>query len=694
MTVSSEVSSVSYNGNGSTQIFAVPYYFLADTHLRVILRAADGTETVQAITTNYTVSGAGNPAGGSITMLVAPATGVTVVIIRNVPATQETDYVANDPFPAESHERALDKLTMLVQQGAFDVSRAIRVPDSDPEPALLPASIDRANKLFAFDALGNPSVEAINPGDSEGLAVLLANNTDPAYGAGMIGFKGRTVYTKLLESFPSVVDYGAKLDGVTNDLPAFQAALAAHDVVYFPPGQAKLLDKLTIPNGKTLFGAGVQDSVFVISSDFNLAATGVVQLGTSESVTTIDNIGFEFTQPDSAVRGDMIQYPYAITHAGIPRARIGRVRISRGWNGINASGNAGGAVYDFIECGTLNIGLNIDGALDTMNIGRFRVWPFGMSAAAGPGLVYRDDTTRAAVIGRCDGLAGELQSFRAEVHFTNTGASSPSRHLTTLHLDGDGARLRLQSGPLDIDFLYSTKSSVVGARPEILLDGDSTSRLKVANIDIASDAGNTDCILVNAGSLSILGGRINRLGAARRAVYVQGGSCSIRGTELTAPGARSVAYVRADAGELIVQDCNFTANGGTGDGINTTASGVTGYISGVALNGRKLNITAGSMLGMITQPVGGTFTGDATTSVILPAGWSINRLAAGNYAITHNLGWAVNRTILIAIARTNGTPIPTVVHDTTNSTVNQVRIRTYISGALADTDVAFKLDHT
>ena len=530
---------------------------------------------------------------------------------------------------------------------------------------------------------------------SVGDAILrtdLARETAADEGTRRIGHMGRSLYEVLVEWLPSVKDYGAVLDGVTNDLPAFTAALAAHDVVYFPPGSAKLLDKLTIPNGKTLIGAGVQKSIFTIAADFNLAATGVVQLGTSESVTRIDKIGFEFAQPDSAVRADMIQYPYAISHAGIPRAQIGHVRFSRAWNGINASGNAGGAIYDFVECGTLNIGLNIDGALDTMNIGRFHVWPFGMSAAAGPGLVYRDDSTRAAVIGRCDGMAGELQTFSAEVHFTSAGASSPSRHLTSLHLDGDGARLRLSSGPLDIDFLYSTKTSLVGVRPEILLDGDSTSRLKIGNIDIASDAGLTDCILVNAGTLSILGGRINRLGAARRAVYLQSGACYLRNVELVAPGSRSVAYVRADAGELVVQDCNFPDNAGTGTGVQTTTAAVTGYISGVAFRARKLDLFAGSMLGMVNQAIGGTFTGDATTSVILPAGWSISRVGAGNYAVTHALGWPVNRTILSAIARTNGTPIPTVVHDTTNSSTTVVRIRTYVGGVLTDTDVGFKLD--
>jgi len=94
MTVSSSVNKVIYSGNSATVLFPVNYYFLENSHLKVILRAADGTETVQALTTNYTVTGAGNPAGGSITMFIAPLIGTTLTILRNVPATQETvDFV-------------------------------------------------------------------------------------------------------------------------------------------------------------------------------------------------------------------------------------------------------------------------------------------------------------------------------------------------------------------------------------------------------------------------------------------------------------------------------------------------------------------------------------------------------------------------------------------------------------------------
>ena len=59
MTVSSDLNRISYTGNGTTTVFPVNYYFLEDSHLQVILITAAGVETIQTLTTNYTVTGAG-----------------------------------------------------------------------------------------------------------------------------------------------------------------------------------------------------------------------------------------------------------------------------------------------------------------------------------------------------------------------------------------------------------------------------------------------------------------------------------------------------------------------------------------------------------------------------------------------------------------------------------------------------------
>lgn len=131
MTISTTTSRISYSGNGVTTVFAFPYRFLENADLTVVLVSSAGVETTKMLTTDYTVTGADEDAGGTVTMLVAPASGERLVILREMDLTQETDYISGDPFPAESHERALDRLTMISQQIQEQVDRSLTIPLDD-----------------------------------------------------------------------------------------------------------------------------------------------------------------------------------------------------------------------------------------------------------------------------------------------------------------------------------------------------------------------------------------------------------------------------------------------------------------------------------------------------------------------------------------------------------------------------------
>lgn len=160
MTVSSTTTKNSYSGNGSTTTFAYAFKIFADADLTVILRSAAGTETVQTLTTNYSVTNAGNANGGNVVFVTAPASGVTVVIRRNIAQTQTTDYTANDPFPAESHEDALDRLTFIAQQQQEELDRSIKLSRTNTMTSteFTVGATERANKILAFDSSGEISV--------------------------------------------------------------------------------------------------------------------------------------------------------------------------------------------------------------------------------------------------------------------------------------------------------------------------------------------------------------------------------------------------------------------------------------------------------------------------------------------------------------------------------------------------------
>jgi hypothetical protein len=158
MTISSTTVKNSYNGDGSTATFTYTFKIFANTDLQVIIRSALGTETVKTLTTHYTVTGAGSASGGDITFTAGniPVSGETIVLRRAIPQTQAIDYIANDPFPAESHEEGLDRATMAIQQLQEEVNRSLKLSRTNTmnSTEFTVGSASRAGKILGFDDNG------------------------------------------------------------------------------------------------------------------------------------------------------------------------------------------------------------------------------------------------------------------------------------------------------------------------------------------------------------------------------------------------------------------------------------------------------------------------------------------------------------------------------------------------------------
>jgi hypothetical protein len=162
MTVSSTTVKNSYSGDGSNDTFVYGFKIFASSDLQVIIRSATGTETTKTLTTDYTVTGVGTASGGNVVFesTAIPTATETVVLIRNVPQTQAIDYIANDPFPAETHEEGLDRATMTIQQMQEEINRSIKLSKTNTitSTEFTVAAADRANKILAFDSTGEISV--------------------------------------------------------------------------------------------------------------------------------------------------------------------------------------------------------------------------------------------------------------------------------------------------------------------------------------------------------------------------------------------------------------------------------------------------------------------------------------------------------------------------------------------------------
>lgn len=200
MTVETTTARVTYTGAGTTGPFSVPFYFLEDDDLTVIKTTiADGTETTLVLTTDYVVSGAADEAGGSVTLTASLSSAYKLTIIRDPDLLQSSDYPSNDKFPATTHERVVDKLTMIAQRLKDLINRSFRLSDGDVSGISLSLSNLSASKLIAVNSAGT-ALEAIAAADVgltpvSDFAATLIDDADAATARATLGAAGLAANT-------------------------------------------------------------------------------------------------------------------------------------------------------------------------------------------------------------------------------------------------------------------------------------------------------------------------------------------------------------------------------------------------------------------------------------------------------------------------------------------------------------------
>lgn len=164
MSVTNQLAKVVYSANTVQVQFAYPFKIFENTDLVVQYhRASDASENTLALTTDYTVSGVGAEAGGVVTIVSgAPSTGYNVIIRRVLPYTQPTTYTENDPFPAKTHENALDRLTFICQQLAEQDARTLVLDPTSIISLILPPPA--ASNLLGWNAAATAVTNYPNTG--------------------------------------------------------------------------------------------------------------------------------------------------------------------------------------------------------------------------------------------------------------------------------------------------------------------------------------------------------------------------------------------------------------------------------------------------------------------------------------------------------------------------------------------------
>ncbi len=173
--------------------YAYTWRIFSDTDLQVyaLSTGSPPVPTLLTYLTHYTVSGANDAAGGSITLTAAAIaifTGFKLDIRSNTPRSQPTSIRNQARFLPEIHEDAYDNLDRQIQDIGRLVDASVRAPDYElPLSLILPPVATRASKYLVFDLNGQMSVSS-GTGNDSALRTDLANGTSGP-GAALIAYK-------------------------------------------------------------------------------------------------------------------------------------------------------------------------------------------------------------------------------------------------------------------------------------------------------------------------------------------------------------------------------------------------------------------------------------------------------------------------------------------------------------------------
>lgn len=121
-----------YEGNGVTNTFAynARVTSASDLVVQILTRATDAVVETLALNTDYsvTISTAGTASITVTNALKIPSGTQDIFIYRVVPQTQPETLPSGTTFPSQTVERALDRLTVLLQDTEEKIGRSLRLP--------------------------------------------------------------------------------------------------------------------------------------------------------------------------------------------------------------------------------------------------------------------------------------------------------------------------------------------------------------------------------------------------------------------------------------------------------------------------------------------------------------------------------------------------------------------------------------
>lgn len=335
MSVTNQTPVNAFSANGVTTVFNFTFQVLDSSDLRVQVDGAD-----KIIGAEYTVSGIGNPAGGSVTFLSAPAADSSVVVFRDSVLERDTDYQNNGDLRAATVNFDFDRIWLALQEILYGVQLATTLRPGSPLSGTITLPDPGAGKYLRWNLLGN-ALEAVD-GTGTAPGEFLQSG---------VGAAPRSLQSKVGEVV-SVNDFGAKGDGITDDTAAVKAAItaAAGACVNFPNGTYNLASWNA--NGESYANVNLYGKGAVIRGP----ASGVATFLRPSGAPVIEGLAFDSwgyvlnksTADGGTITGGRFERNIILNTSGIG------INIEIPTSGFNIVGNVfdGGSCLHAVRIGT------------------------------------------------------------------------------------------------------------------------------------------------------------------------------------------------------------------------------------------------------------------------------------------------------------------------------------------------------
>ncbi len=388
MTVTATTTRTSFSGNSNQGPHTISFIILDATHIEVywekgsssfgtpITSGSDftaGTSGYLVKDVHYTVQNAGTSSNATITYIAAgftvdstvtyPTSSDTIVVTRNVPLTQTSDYTNNSTIDAETIENNFDKLTQISQQLDDNAGHSLKLSsalegstgfDTTPSKAstISQNKADRSNNLISFDSNGD-IIATQELGSWKGNWVtgtayverdLVKDTETGAVYLCLVGHDSGTFATDLAASkWESIIDAGGFNVKLTGDVTVDSGEILVTPYKIDLNGN-RLTNNGTVFCAEILTGTGTLtgSGSTTQSGPINLTDAGVATVTGSETLTNKTLTSPDINTPD--IDGGSIDACTIGTNSVVTDLRVDNLKMDG--NTISSTNTNGPIDYD------------------------------------------------------------------------------------------------------------------------------------------------------------------------------------------------------------------------------------------------------------------------------------------------------------------------------------------------------------